>query len=80
MAAALLPSTATVSLLPGREALPGNLVFYPEVSHVGVVGGWDDNGQLLVIYCVSSYNNTAITGLEGVMAIGKLAHYENYAV
>ena len=58
-----------------EDALPGDLVFYPEDSHVGVVGGWDDDGQLLVIHCASSYNNTVITGLEGFTSIGRPAYY-----
>ena len=76
MAAGPPTNTATVSLLPGRMLNPATWCFYPEDSNVCVVGGWDDDGQLFV----SSYNNTVITGLEGVMAIGKPAHYENYAV
>ena len=31
------------------EALPGDLVFYPEDSHVGIVGGRDESGNLLII-------------------------------
>lgn len=58
-----------------EDALPGDLVFYPEDSHVGVVGGWDDDGQLLVIHCASRYNNTVITGLEGFTSIGRPVYY-----
>ena len=58
-----------------EDAQPGDLVFYPEDSHVGIVGGWDDDGQLLIIHCASSYNNTVITGLEGFTSIGRPAYY-----
>ncbi len=58
-----------------EDTQPGDLVFYPEDSHVGIVGGWDDDGQLLVIHCASGYNNTVITGLEGVTAIGRPRYY-----
>ena len=27
------------------DAIPGDLVFYPEDSHVGIVGGYDDDGM-----------------------------------
>lgn len=27
-----------------EEATPSDLVFYPEDSHVGIVGGWDEDG------------------------------------
>ena len=52
--------------LAWEDTLPGDLVFYSENSHMGIVGGWDEAGQLLVIHCVSSYNNTAITGIKGL--------------
>ncbi len=31
------------------EAQPGDLVFYPEDTHVGIVGGWDADGNILII-------------------------------
>ena len=54
-----------------EDAQPGDLVFYSEDSHVGIVGGWDEDGQLLIIHCASGYNNTVITGLEGFTDIGR---------
>ena len=53
------------------EAQPGDLVFYPEDVHVGIVGGRDEDGRLLIIHCASGYNNTVITGLEGFTAIAR---------
>ena len=47
------------------DALPGDLVFYPDDVHVGIVGGRDANGDLLIIHCASSYNNVVITEKEG---------------
>ncbi len=58
-----------------EEAQPGDLVFYPEDSHVGIVGGWDEDGQLLIIHCASGYNNTVITGLEGFTSIARPVYY-----
>lgn len=56
------------------EAIPGDLVFYPGDSHVGIVGGRDEAGELLIIHCASGYNNVVITGLEGFTSIGR-PHY-----
>ena len=56
-------------------AQPGDLVFYPDNSHVGIVGGWDANGELLIIHCASGYNNVVITGLEGFTSIGQPQYY-----
>lgn len=57
------------------DAKPGDLVFYPDNSHVGIVGGWDANGELLIIHCASGYNNVVITGLEGFTSIGRPQYY-----
>ena len=57
------------------EALPGDLVFYPEDSHVGIVGGRDENGDLLIIHCAFSQNNVVITGAAGFTAIGRPQYY-----
>ena len=53
------------------EALPGDLVFYPEDDHVGIVGGWDEHGDLLIIHCASGANNVVITGASGFTSIGR---------
>ncbi len=42
------------------EAQPGDLVFYPEDTHVGIVGGWDESGNILIIHCASGYNNVVV--------------------
>lgn len=57
------------------DAQPGDLVFYPDNSHVGIVGGWDANGELLIIHCASGYNNVVITGKEGFTSIGRPRYY-----
>ena len=56
--------------IPWSEAQPGDLVFYPEDEHVGIVGGWDESGNLLIIHCTSgSYNNVVITRSNGFVSI-----------
>ena len=57
------------------DAQPGDLVFYPDNSHVGIVGGWDANGELLIIHCASGYNNVVITGKKGFSSIGRPQYY-----
>ena len=57
------------------NAQPGDLVFYPDNSHVGIVGGWDANGELLIIHCASGYNNVVITGKEGFTSISRPRYY-----
>ena len=57
------------------DAQPGDLVFYPDNSHVGIVGGRDVNGELLIIHCASGYNNVVITGKEGFTSISRPRYY-----
>ena len=47
------------------DAQPGDLVFYPDNSHAGIVCGRAEDGSLLVIHCASGYNNVVITGTDG---------------
>ena len=56
-------------------AQPGDLVFYPDDSHVGIVGGWDEYGELRIIHCASSTNGTVVTGIGGFTAIGRPLYY-----
>lgn len=57
------------------DAQLGDLVFYPDNSHVGIVGGRNANGELLIIHCASGYNNVVVTGLEGFTSIGRPQYY-----
>ena len=57
------------------DAQPGDLVFYPDNSHVGIVGGRDANAELLIIHCASGYNNVVITGKEGFTSISRPRYY-----
>lgn len=53
------------------EALPGDLVFYPGDSHVGIFVGRNESGGPLIIHCASSQNNVVLTGLQGFTSIGR---------
>ncbi len=57
------------------DAKPGDLVFYPEDEHVGIVCGRDDSGDLLIIHCSSGHNNVVITGVSGFTSIGRPIYY-----
>ena len=47
------------------EAQIGDLAFYPDDEHVGIVAGWEDNGDILIIQCASGYNCVVITKNDG---------------
>ena len=53
------------------EAQPGDLVFYPNDDHVGIVGLRDSTGNLLIIHCASGQNNVVITDSSGFMTVGR---------
>lgn len=57
------------------DALPGDLVFYPDDTHVGIVTGWDENGNILIVHCASGYNNVVITGVSGFTSISRPTFY-----
>ena len=47
------------------DALPGDLVFYADDSHVGIVCGNDSVGNILVIHSSGGQNGVVVTGREG---------------
>lgn len=53
------------------EAQPGDLVFYPDDSHVGIVGGKDADGNLLIVHCSGGANGVVITGSAGFTAVAR---------
>ena len=57
------------------EAQPGDLVFYPDDSHIGIVGLRDATGNLLIIHCASGRNNVVITDSSGFMTVGRPLYY-----
>ena len=56
------------------EAQPGDLVFYADDSHVGIVAGHDDNGNVLIIHCTPS-GGVVITGQEYFSDVGRPTFY-----
>ena len=57
------------------DAQPGDLVFYPDNSHVGIVCGRAEDGSLLVIHCASGANNVVITGMSGFVSVARPNYY-----
>lgn len=53
------------------EAQIGDLAFYPDDEHVGIVVGWDETGDILIAHCASSYNNVVITNKNGFVSIAR---------
>ena len=53
------------------DAQPGDLVFYPDDSHVGIVGGRDADGNLLIVHCSGGANGVVITGSAGFTAVAR---------
>lgn len=53
------------------DAQPGDLVFYPADVHVGIVGGKDADGNLLIVHCSGGANGVVITGAAGFTSVAR---------
>jgi len=55
------------------EAQPGDLAFYPDDSHIGIIVGRNEAGKLLVCHCSSGQNNVVVTefGASGFTVVGR---------
>lgn len=53
------------------EAQPGDLVFYPDLGHVGIVAGYDEDGEVLIVHCAGSYDTVVVTGKQGFTLAGR---------
>lgn len=58
-----------------EEAIPGDLVFYPDDEHVGIVCRRDESGGLQIIHCASGANNVVITGISGFTSVARPDYY-----
>lgn len=56
---------AKCSRISWSNAQAGDLAFYGDLSHVGIIAGKDASGNILVIHCSSSNNNVVITTSGG---------------
>ena len=58
------------------DAQPGDLVFYPGDSHVGIVCGFDSGDNIMIIHCASGYNNVVVTGKAGFTTVARPEFYQ----
>ena len=58
-----------------EDAQIGDLAFYPDDEHVGIICGRDKHGSILIVHCASSYNRVVITGKEGFVSAGRPQYY-----
>ncbi len=58
-----------------EEAQPGDLVFYPRDTHVGIIGGVDEDGNIQIIHCESVNNNVIVSGIMGFTSVGRPHYY-----
>ena len=56
---------AKCSRISWSSAQAGDLAFYGDLSHVGIIAGKDAAGNILVIHCSSGRNNVVITTNSG---------------
>ena len=56
---------AKCSRISWSNAQAGDLAFYADLSHVGIIAGKDTDGNILVIHCSSGRNNVVITTNSG---------------
>jgi cell wall-associated NlpC family hydrolase len=66
--------------IPYSSAQPGDLAFFANNSHMGVVVGWDEDGNILVAHCGSSKNNVVIGefSASGFATVGVPNWYDIY--
>lgn len=53
------------------DVQPGDLVFYPADVHVGIVGGKDADGNLLIVHCSGGANGVVVTGSAGFTSVAR---------
>lgn len=53
------------------DVQPGDLVFYPDDVHVGIICGFDADGGILIIHCASGYDNVVVTGRSGFVSAAR---------
>ena len=60
------------------EAIPGDLVFYPGDSHIGIVVGWTSGGSILICHCASgAQNGIYVTGRVGFSSIARPYYFSD---
>lgn len=63
------------TVITWADALPGDLVFYPRDTHVGIVCGYDEYGNPLVIHCASGWDTVVVTGKGAFTSVVRPEYY-----
>lgn len=58
-----------------EDAQPGDLVFYPEDTHVGIVSGVNADGVLYVIHCASRSNGVIISSCDSFASAARSLYF-----
>lgn len=58
-----------------EQAQPGDLVFYSNDDHVGIIGGRDAIGNILVIHCSSELNNVVVSVEDQFECVAVLQYF-----
>ena len=67
--------------VPPEEVRPGDLAFFPDLSHVGIVAGREADGRLLVLHCSHSLGGVVLSpeaGAVGFTLFGAPDYYLIY--
>lgn len=59
------------------EAIPGDIVFFSDLSHVGIYAGFDESGQPIVIHCGSSGVSVTSLSIFNIIARPNILEYLN---
>ena len=59
------------------DVQPGDLVFYPDDVHVGIICGFDADGGILIIHCASGYDNVVVTGRSGFASAARPNYFSD---
>lgn len=52
---------ANATPIPWARAKPGDLVFFPDLSHVGIAVGWGEGGKLRVVHASSTLGGVVLS-------------------
>ncbi|WP_186567462.1 C40 family peptidase [Lawsonibacter celer] len=72
---------AACSPVEWADAQPGDLAFFPDLSHVGIVAGRDESGKLLVLHCSRSLGGVVCSpdgAAAGFTQLGRPALFADF--
>lgn len=72
---------ASATPIPWEKARPGDLLFFPDLSHVGIVVGWSADGKLRVVHSSKTLGGVVLSedaSLIGFTAVGRPDIYKRF--